>query len=144
MNLLPQFRHVAQSLFLLFPHLLHSRSLKPLSCSTHVLQQSALEPTNERGTSLVCHGQAVTGHRNPTYILKSNALFNPSFSAGAQWDEDPSEVRLMVSFTRAIIFGSLKFEITRSHCTSMISSWLNEHVRTSTRRLEKIAGPTWQ
>ena len=56
--------------------------------------------------------------------MRSNAFFNPSFSALAEWEEDPSEILPMLSFTRSIVFGFLKFEIKSSHSISMILSWL--------------------
>lgn len=92
---------------------------------------------NERGTRPLCHGQPEREHRNLTHVLRSNAFFNPSFSALAQWDEDPFDTRFMFSFIRAIILGFFKFEIRSSHCVSMMSSWLNEGVRTLTTRVAR-------
>jgi hypothetical protein len=48
----------------------------------------------------------------------------------------------MFSFIRPIVFGSLKFEVRRSHCISMIFSSLNEDVSpTSTSASEILVKP---
>ena len=92
------------------------------------------DPTDAYEMWVLYRVQLVQEHRNIRpggflcCFLSSKAFSNPSFSAAAEWDEDPSEIRPMFSFTSLIVFGSLEFEIRRSHCISIIFSWLNEHV----------------
>src|ERR1700753_1700661 len=98
-----------------------------------------------REKGFLYHVQEMMGHRNSTlgclpFFLSSNAFFSATFSTPARWEDDPKEASSTLPLTRAIVFGSLKFGMTRSHWISTSSFWLNMYVSSQllTSPLRKI------
>jgi hypothetical protein len=73
------------------------------------------------------HVQPDRGHRNTPLLcfFISTAFLSPSFSAPAQWGEDPLEMRPIFSVTKVTNGGFLRFGMKSSHSIAMIFSWLN-------------------